>query len=144
MTDHSTEGLLRELLTGQAVIATKVQALEKMPAQLESLRAEVTSVDTQRRQDLNNSYERLLTKIADHDKADGERFEAIGKLRTDDLRRAEEHREADLRRVDALERIRDQNEGARGLAGFVAKHAPLLLSVAAAFMAAVGLKDRLP
>ena len=51
-----------------------------------------------------------------------------------------EHKAIGLR-VDALERVKDRQDGALGAGNWLAKYAPWLLAVVAAAMAGLGLKE---
>lgn len=101
-------------------------AEHNMPTQLAEIRVALKGMEKDFRSDINNVHDRLKTVLAEHDAKDEKRFSEA------------------FTRLDALERVKDQQDGVKGFAGFIVKHGQLLLTIGVGFLAALGLKDKLP
>lgn len=104
-----------------------------VPGQLSEIRLGLKVIEKDFRTDLGNTYtqlkrdiaeteERLRHGMADHDAKDDRMFREV------------------VARVDKLESVKDQTDGAKGLMGFLTRIAPLLLSLGSGFLAALALK----
>lgn len=148
----SNEDLLREVLTGQASVGAKLSGLsdrvtevgkdareardglnrieatlleQNVAERLAELRAEFKASYVELRADGINSYSRLRADVT------------AARKEIDDRQAVAESR------IDALEKYRDQTDGARSLMGWLAKNAPWLLALLITSLGSLGLGKRI-
>lgn len=102
-----------------AIKLTAQIASSDLPARLAELAGRVTQLQTEARSDLVNATDKQT-------------------------RENRAHFEAHDARIKALEAFKTKVDGATGLVGWVAKHAPWIFAVFFAVLAGLGLKDKLP
>lgn len=141
----STESLLRELLSASATQSAELRALS---GRVDGVQNDAREARDVARDNLaQTKAQDLPTKVAElrgHLEASSQALRAdlvnsITKLTAESRQGHDAH---DVR-LKALEDFKNRLDGATGFVGWLAKHAPWLLAVLFAGLAALGLKEKL-
>ena len=150
---ESNESLLREVLAGQAAFAARFEDLVN--------RLDATATDAREARDLGNRITTILKEqdiVARLAELRGETRQVVSEIRQDfvaaNIRLREDlaietrerkacHAELE-KRLESLEEQRNKVVGVASFFGWLAKSAPWLLAGMAAFVAGLGIKDKIP
>lgn len=141
MMPESNETLLRQILAGQAVQDAKIENISE--------RLENAAIDARTARDLANRTNTILEEqniVARFGELRTEVRQAMTEIRQDFVAANTKLRndlDALAARVKVLEDDRQQREGIKSLAAWLMKNAPWLFAGIAAFVAGMGLEDKI-